>query len=81
MIRWSSRTQPVGDVAEPTLAIVVQGAKRTVLGDRAFAYGAGDYLVASIELPVTGSITEADPDRPFLAFVLQPRPGRADHLR
>lgn len=62
------------------MALVVQGAKRTVLGDREFNYGAGEYLVASIELPVTGSIVQASVDRPFLAFVLHLEPARIAEL-
>jgi hypothetical protein len=43
----TSPSEPVGDMVEPALAVVVQGAKRTVLADREFRYGADDYLVAS----------------------------------
>ena len=64
-------TEPVGDMAEPALALVVQGAKRTVLGDREFRYGAGDYLVASVGLPVTGAITQATRSAPFLVAILR----------
>lgn len=66
-----STTQPRGDVAAPALAIVVQGAKRTELSDRTYHYGVGQYLVAGAELPVTGTITEADREKPFLAFVME----------
>jgi len=41
-----------------------------VLADREFRYGAGDYLVASVGLPVTGAITRATPREPFLVLVL-----------
>jgi AraC-like DNA-binding protein len=57
-------------MVEPALALVVQGAKRTVLADREFRYGAGDYLVASVGLPVTGAITRATLSEPFLVLVL-----------
>ena len=63
-------TEPVGDMAEPALALVVQGAKRTVLADREFRYSAGDYLVASVGLPVTGAVTRATPSAPFLVVIL-----------
>jgi len=66
----TSPTEPVGDMVEPALALVVGGAKRTVLADREFRYGAGDYLVASVGLPVTGAITHATPSEPFLVLVL-----------
>src|SRR5918992_4772714 len=63
-------TQLSCDTLEPTLALVVSGAKRTVLGETAFAYEAGQYLVAGAKLPVTGTITQA----PFAAFVLRLEP-------
>jgi AraC-like DNA-binding protein len=67
----TTTTEPIGSMAEPALAVVAQGAKNTVLNDRVFAYGAGQYLVVSLELPVTGTITQASAEEPFLAFVLR----------
>jgi AraC-like DNA-binding protein len=51
-------------------ALIVQGAKRLALGDRVYEYRAGQYLVASVDLPVTGHFTEA----PALGFGLTLRP-------
>ncbi|WP_308121211.1 AraC family transcriptional regulator [Paractinoplanes bogorensis] len=48
------------------LALIAQGAKTLALGDRVYEYRAGQYLVASIDLPVTGHYTEA----PALGFGL-----------
>lgn len=70
LVAFSQTTESIGDIAEPGMALVVQGAKRTVLGDREFTYRAGQYLVASVGLPVTGAIIEASSDRPFLVFLL-----------
>jgi AraC-like DNA-binding protein len=56
------------------LAVIAQGAKRLALGDRVYEYGAGQYLVASVDLPVTGSFTEASPSEPALGFGLILRP-------
>lgn len=66
---------PSSDIADPVLVVVAQGAKRIVLGDRIHDYGAGQYLVVSVDLPVTGHYTQASPERPFLAFGLTLRPG------
>jgi AraC-like DNA-binding protein len=59
-----------GGVVRPVLALVAQGAKQTSLADRVYEYRAGQYLVASLDLPVTGRITEASPARPFVAIGL-----------
>jgi AraC-like DNA-binding protein len=63
-------TTPTCSVARPMLAIVAQGAKRTVLADRVYEYRAGDYLISTVDLPVTGQVTEAGVARPFLGLGL-----------
>ncbi|MCI2419813.1 AraC family transcriptional regulator [Saccharopolyspora sp. K220] len=67
-------TEPLGTMAEPAFALVAQGAKRTVLGDRIYEYHAGQYLVTAVDLPLTAQITAASPAEPFLAFGLPLRP-------
>lgn len=63
-------TSPAGSLARPTLAIVAQGAKRTVLADRVYEYRAGQYLICTVDLPVTGQVTEASRAKPFLGLGL-----------
>lgn len=65
---------PTTGVARPVLAVVAQGSKRLTLGDRIYDYGAGQYLVVSVDLPVAGHYTRASPEEPFLAcgFALEP---------
>jgi AraC-like DNA-binding protein len=67
-------TRPIGSVSEPALAVVAQGAKRTVLQDSVFAYGAGQYLIVSVDLPVTAHITRASREQPFLAVGMNLKP-------
>jgi AraC-like DNA-binding protein len=73
-------TEPLRDIARPTLAVVAQGVKDTALNGRTFTYGAGQFLVVSVELPVTGNIVQASAGEPFLAFVLELRPERIASL-
>ncbi|WP_431879405.1 AraC family transcriptional regulator [Amycolatopsis sacchari] len=49
-------------------ALVAQGTKRLALGGRVYEYGAGQYLVTSVDLPVTGYFADAAPGRPALGF-------------
>ncbi len=51
-------------------ALIVQGSKQLALGDRTYDYGAGEYLVASVDLPVTGRFTQATAEAPALGFGL-----------
>src|ERR1700761_741233 len=60
--RTSRVTEPLSDVSRPVLALIAQGAKRTVLADRVYAYRAGQYLIATVDLPLSAQVTEA----PFL---------------
>jgi AraC-like DNA-binding protein len=70
----SELTDPLGYVVEPTFGLVAQGAKRTMLGEQAFNYGAGQYLIISADLPLTGHVVQASSEEPFLGFGLTLRP-------
>ena len=66
------RTLPSGTV----MALIAQGAKRLAIGERTYEYEAGQYFVASVDLPVTGHYSKASPDEPALGFGLVLRPDR-----
>jgi len=70
LIRCSAPTLPMPTVYEPTLCLVAQGRKRAMLGTTAFVYDAAKYLVASVDLPVMGSVIEASEAVPYLCLVL-----------
>src|SRR6202045_2628251 len=59
---------PESSMSGTVLAVIAQGGKRLALGDRVYEYGAGQYLVASVDLPVTGDVIDASPDNPALGF-------------
>jgi AraC-like DNA-binding protein len=56
------------------LAVVAQGTKRLSVGATVHDYGPGNFLVASVDLPVSGQFTDASAQRPALGFGLQIRP-------
>lgn len=70
LIRSSTPTIPMPVIYAPTLCLVAQGRKRAVLGATAFIYDPSSYLVASVDLPVMGSVIEASEDRPYLCLQL-----------
>jgi AraC-like DNA-binding protein len=76
VLRSLTTTEPLGEVAEPALAVIAQGAKETALNGRTFRHGAGRLVIVSVELPVIGHIVQASAVEPFLAFVLALRPER-----
>ena len=62
--------EPRASTTGTVFALIVQGSKRLAIGDRVYDYGPGQYLVASVDLPITGHYTEA----PALGFGLVLRP-------
>ncbi|MFC7241562.1 AraC family transcriptional regulator N-terminal domain-containing protein [Catellatospora aurea] len=64
------QSRPAPSMTGSVMALIAQGAKRIALGDRVYEYHAGQYLVASVDLPVTGNFTKAGPDEPALGFGL-----------
>src|SRR4051794_27909131 len=45
VVATAAPTQPVNAVYEPAMAVIAQGSKRAMLGERVFDYGAGQYLI------------------------------------
>jgi AraC-like DNA-binding protein len=57
-------------VYEPTLCIILQGKKETLLGQETYHYGTAQYIVVTVDLPLSGNIVEATADKPYLCFKL-----------
>jgi AraC-like DNA-binding protein len=64
-------TELNASVYQPTAFIVLQGAQRTIIGDRVFEYGPGQTMIVAAEITAMGQICEASAERPFLALGLQ----------
>jgi len=62
--------KPRASTSGTVFALIAQGSKRLAVGDRVYDYGPGEYLVASVDLPITGHYTEV----PALGFGLVLRP-------
>jgi len=56
-------------VYEPCLCIIVQGRKNVLLGTDMLSYGELEFLVASVDLPILGTVVEASAQQPY--FVIQ----------
>jgi len=61
---------PVATLYEPMICLVLQGAKHVMIGDRTLRYDPACSFIASLELPVSGCIIEASPEKPFVAVSL-----------
>ncbi|WP_370670816.1 AraC family transcriptional regulator [Alicyclobacillus acidiphilus] len=71
LIRRSHTTLPIHTVDEPSLCIVVQGKKVKMLAGESYMYGPSDYLVISVDLPISGEVVEASPEAPYLCLRME----------
>lgn len=69
-------TAPSPGLYEPMLCIVLQGAKRVMIGERVLRYDPASYFVASLDLPAVGHVIEASPEAPYVALSLRIDPER-----
>jgi AraC-like DNA-binding protein len=67
LFRQDSPSEFEASLYEPVLCLILQGRKEVSLGERTLAFGPGECLLVSHDLPVRSRITRA----PYLALVLQ----------
>jgi AraC-like DNA-binding protein len=70
LLRSAAPTLPMPVVYEPTFCLIAQGRKRVTLGNEAYEYFPARYLIASVDLPVVGTVTEASEEEPYLSISL-----------
>ena len=64
LFRRESPTQLCSCKVEPSLVLVVQGAKQLLIGDRAYAYDPEHFLINSLDIPASSQVIEASPQKP-----------------
>lgn len=75
LVAQADRSGPHDDSTTGTvLAIIAQASKRIAVGTAVHDYGPGEYLVASVDLPITGEYSGASKEHPALGFGLELRP-------
>jgi AraC-like DNA-binding protein len=55
---------------KPSFCVIAQGSKEVLLGEEAFRYDPGHYLISTVVLPVVSQIVEASEEKPYLGFQL-----------
>jgi len=71
LFRRDEPTELVSAIYEPSICMVIQGAKRVQLGDETYVYDAHHYLVTSVDLPTFVQIIEASKEKPYLGLKLK----------
>ena len=80
LFRWDAPTAPASGVYQPSVCMVVQGAKRVTLGEESYRYDAEHFLLTAIHLPAEYQVIDASPEKPFLGLSLILDLGEASRL-
>ena len=58
-------------IMRPWMVIILQGAKRMVVGLEEQTFSAGQFAIVSVDMPVVTRIEKASPDEPYLAIAVE----------
>ena len=72
--RASTSTEPLYGVSDAAFCVIAQGSKVLLVGDHRLRYDPAHYLLATAEIPVTGYISDASRERPYLSVRLRVDP-------
>lgn len=68
--RRSVPMPPGAFLYRPAFAFIVRGVKRVVVGEDAYQYDEGHYLVTAIDLPTVVQVCDAGPSSPYISIKL-----------
>jgi AraC-like DNA-binding protein len=71
LMRFGWRSLPLVSIQFPCMALVLQGTKSVEFGGQHLEYGAGQYLLASVDVPAASRIVNASKTHPLLAVAVQ----------
>jgi AraC-like DNA-binding protein len=66
--RLSTIGMPVCSAFKASFGLVVQGTKEVVLGNETYRYGGSDFLLTSLDLPVTSRVVDASAEEPYMSI-------------
>lgn len=68
LYRSAVLTDSIHTLYEPTLCLIAQGSKRAMLGETAWVYDRGKYLICAVDLPMVGGVIRATEAEPYLCL-------------
>ncbi|MCS6758517.1 MAG: AraC family transcriptional regulator, partial [Candidatus Devosia euplotis] len=68
--RLDSPNDAIGLIYQPVVCLVLQGRKRTFIGDGVLEYGPGECMMVAAELTAMGQVCQASTNEPYLALNL-----------
>jgi AraC-like DNA-binding protein len=70
LVRTTGAGELLYAVQRPLICLVVQGVKQVTMGSSTLAFGAGDSLLITADVPTVSQITKASGVAPYLSFAL-----------
>ncbi|HEQ3521875.1 TPA: AraC family transcriptional regulator [Citrobacter freundii] len=71
MLIRRTQVEPMSSyLCSPSMALVVQGRKRVVLGNTSLTYDESHFLLTAANLPTMAQVLDATPETPFLCMLL-----------
>src|SRR5262249_46989106 len=70
-IRYSTPHQPMPAHYPPCFCLITGGSRWIALGADRLVYDAARFVVAAVDLPVTGVVLDASPEKPYLCVMLE----------
>lgn len=67
-LKFSRANAKVPDIYDPSICIIVQGRKETLLEGEIYRYSPAQFLAVSVALPLIAHVIEATPERPYLCL-------------
>jgi hypothetical protein len=68
--RLSKPMESVHALYRPAFCLIAQGSKRVLLGEKAYRYDPGHYLIFTGDLPIVFRVEGADGEHPYLGLTL-----------
>lgn len=69
--RLHNPTSPRDSIYNPLVLLILQGKKHSIIGSEETEYGAGQYMVTNLDIPSTCHVSEASPEKPYLALYVK----------
>jgi AraC-like DNA-binding protein len=80
LVRAECPSEKIHAVYRPSLCVIAQGAKRSIAGSSILSYSPGEYLTASVDLPVIAEIVTASKTEPYLCLKLELDPAQLNDI-
>lgn len=79
-IRLSAPNMTLPSVYQPSICVILQGAKQVLLEEEIYRYEPPQFLAVSVDLPLLGQVVEASADRPYLCLQIEIDPRQIGEL-